>query len=210
MRKTLLSLLTIIAFAGYAQPKEMPSVKIGSQIWMIKNLNVSTFANGDVIPQAATGEDWEKAADNKQPAWCYYDNDPGNGLIYGKLYNWFAVIDPRGLAPQGWHVPNLDDWKLLLSNSGGDPDARTELMDSIGWVFNNGKNTFAFRGLPGGYCDKKQTWRQLRAGAFWWSSTESDFEEAKCIAFENLDKSGTLRRVLPKGYGLSVRCVKDE
>jgi uncharacterized protein (TIGR02145 family) len=56
-----------------------------------------------------TNEEWMKAGENKQPAWCYYDNDPKNGKKYGKLYNWYAVSDPRGLAPEGWHIPSRQE-----------------------------------------------------------------------------------------------------
>jgi uncharacterized protein (TIGR02145 family) len=89
------------------------TVTIGTQVWMTKNLDVATFRNGDPIPEAKTKEEWDKAGDNKQPAWCYYDNDPANGAKYGKLYNWFAVNDPRGLAPSGYHVPTDAEWTIL-------------------------------------------------------------------------------------------------
>jgi uncharacterized protein (TIGR02145 family) len=85
--------------------KVYKTVVIGNQTWMAKNLNVSTFRNGDLIPEAKTLSDWHYAKLNKQPAWCYYDNDPGNGEIYGKLYNWYAVNDSRGLAPPRFSHP---------------------------------------------------------------------------------------------------------
>ncbi len=85
--------------------KVYKTVKIGEQVWMAENLNVSTFRNGEPILQTITKTDWENAIKNKKPAWCYYDNDIKNGEKYGKLYIWFAVNDPRGLAPIGWHIP---------------------------------------------------------------------------------------------------------
>jgi hypothetical protein len=72
---------------------------------MLKNLDVDRFRNGDPVPQIKDKEEWVKAGRNRQPAWCYYDNDPENGKIYWKLYNWYAVNDKRGLAPVGWQVP---------------------------------------------------------------------------------------------------------
>ncbi|MDB5013379.1 MAG: hypothetical protein JWQ25_1581 [Daejeonella sp.] len=89
--------------------------KISTQTWMAENLNVSHFANGDVIPEAKTADDWVKAGNDETPAWCYYDNDPIKGKKYGKLYNWYAVIDSRGLAPKGWKVPDRQDWYKLDS-----------------------------------------------------------------------------------------------
>ena len=84
--------------------------KIGKQYWTTKNLNVSRFRNGDPIPEAKTKDEWIQAGIKKQAVWCYYDNDFKNGTKYGKLYNWYAVNDPRGLAPEGWDIPTDDDW----------------------------------------------------------------------------------------------------
>ena len=91
------------------------TVTIGTQVWMTKNLDVSTFRNGDPIPEAKSNEEWKKAGENKQPAWCYYNNDPANGAKYGKLYNWYAVNDPRGLAPLGYHVPTKAEFMTLYN-----------------------------------------------------------------------------------------------
>ena len=90
------------------------TVVIGSQEWMAENLNVERFRNGDLIPQAKSAEEWWKAGVNKQPAWCYYNNEVKNGTVYGKLYNWFAVVDPRGLAPIGWHIPSFHEWQIVI------------------------------------------------------------------------------------------------
>ncbi len=73
----------------------------GTQKWTTANLNVSSFANGDSIFEARSAEEWEKAGVDQKPVWCNYDNDPNNGAKYGKLYNWYSVNDPRGLAPKG-------------------------------------------------------------------------------------------------------------
>jgi uncharacterized protein (TIGR02145 family) len=89
------------------------TVIIGSQTWVSENLNVSTFRNGDKIKEAKTIEEWEKAIIEKKPAWCYYDNDIEKGELYGKLYNWYALNDSRGLAPLGWHIPTIYEWTTL-------------------------------------------------------------------------------------------------
>jgi uncharacterized protein (TIGR02145 family) len=90
----------------------MKTIKIGKQTWMAENLNVDKFRNGDLIPHIQDPEEWEQAGKNQQPAWCYYENDPENGNIYGKLYNWYAVNDPRGLAPEGFHVQAMQIGQL--------------------------------------------------------------------------------------------------
>ena len=107
------------------------TVIIGTQVWTTKNLDVSTFRNGDVIPQASTDEAWKAAGENKQPAWCYYDNDPKNGTKYGKLYNWYAVNDPRGLAPAGYHIPTDAEWTVLTDYLGG--EAGKKMKSTTGW-----------------------------------------------------------------------------
>ena len=89
------------------------SVIISKQVWMGENLNVSKFRNGDVITEAETDEEWVKAGKAGTPIWCYYNFDPHKGLIYGKLYNWYAVNDSRGLAPEGWHIPSNIEFNEL-------------------------------------------------------------------------------------------------
>ncbi len=95
------------------------SIKIGNQEWMTRNLDVDRFQNGDLIPNIESNEEWKKAGENAQPAWCYYDNDPENGKKYRKLYNWFAVNDPRGLAPEGSHITSQKEWNILVEFLGG-------------------------------------------------------------------------------------------
>jgi len=130
MKKVSLIFILLIGFGciSYAQ-----TVIIGTQVWMTKNLNVSTFRNGEPIPQAKTGEEWEKAGQNKQPAWCYYENDLANGAKYGKLYNWYAVIDSRGLAPEGYHIPSDAEWTKLTDFLGGEKVVGTKMKSKSGW-----------------------------------------------------------------------------
>jgi uncharacterized protein (TIGR02145 family) len=113
------------------QTNSYKSVKIGTQTWMAENLNVSTFRNGDTILEAKTDEEWNKAGQDKKPAWCYFNNDPKNGVKYGKLYNWYAVNDPRGLAPSGWHVTTDAEW-TTLENYLGD-EAGNKMKSKSGW-----------------------------------------------------------------------------
>lgn len=100
------------------------SVNIGTQEWTTRNLDTTQFRNGDLIPEAASYEEWEAAAENQSPAWCYYQNDPHNGASFGKLYNWYAVNDPRGLAPEGWHIPSLEEWETMIEYLGYNANER--------------------------------------------------------------------------------------
>jgi uncharacterized protein (TIGR02145 family) len=131
----LLSVLVLncVLYAQTSQTGTTKSVKIGTQTWTTENLNVSTFRNGDPIMEAKTNEEWEQAGENKQPAWCYYENDPKNGAKYGKLYNWYAVNDSRGLAPAGWHVPSDAEWTTLSTFLGGESTAGKKMKSLNGW-----------------------------------------------------------------------------
>jgi uncharacterized protein (TIGR02145 family) len=134
--KTVLSLFItlLIAQINYAQ-----TVTIGTQVWMTKNLDVSVFRNGDPIPQAKTDAEWEAAGKNKQPAWSYYDNDPANGTKYGKLYNWYAVNDSRGLAPAGYHIPSDEEWGQLTDFLGSEEGKK--MKSTSGWASYGGTKT---------------------------------------------------------------------
>ena len=124
-------------------------IRIGNQTWMAENLNVDKFRNGDEIPEAKTNKEWQLSGENGQPAWCYYDNDPDNGIKYGKLYNWYAVNDPRGLAPEGWHISTESDWEILIDYLGGEKVGFEKMKSKIGWD-QNGNNASFLTILPAG------------------------------------------------------------
>jgi uncharacterized protein (TIGR02145 family) len=189
------------------------TVTIGTQVWMTKNLNVDKFRNGDPIPEAKSKEEWEKAGDNKQPAWCYYNNDPSNGALYGKLYNWYAVNDSRGLAPQGWHIPTDEEWWALTDFLGGEEKAGAKMKSKDGWNSDffdgkNGTNSSGFSGLPGGLRHSWGTFDFIGFSGAWWSSTERDPNFARQRSLINSDDLVDGFNSLKK-EGLSVRCIRD-
>lgn len=123
-------------FGSFSDPrngKVYKTVKIGNQTWMTENLNVGRFMNGDSILECKTNDEWSKAAENKQPAWCYYDNDPKNGDKYGRLYNWYAIFDSRKIAPYGWHVSSDKEWKVLTLLLGDIKKAGGKLKSKDSW-----------------------------------------------------------------------------
>ena len=128
-----LCIVVVVVMLVQILPVLSQDVKIGTQTWTSKNLDVSTFRNGEVIPEAKSKDEWDKAISNEQPAWCYYDNDVQNGKIYGKLYNWYAVNDSRGLAPKGYHIPNNEEWKILTKFLGGEDTAGWKMKSKTGW-----------------------------------------------------------------------------
>lgn len=197
------------------------TIQIGTQIWMAENLNVSKFRNGDAIANIKSDLDWVSAS---VPGWCFLNNSPGNGATYGKLYNWLAVVDPRGLAPIGWHIPSKTEWEQLINYLGGVEVAGKKMKSTSGWVYggksssdganSNGTNESGFTALPSGYRN------EYLNGLFyprncgnWWSSTEN-FESNSlmyryyfCYILSFYEK--TFLAEYPQISGFSVRCVKD-
>ena len=202
----IVSITFLISMTSFVQ--NFNEVKIGNQIWMTENLNVDKFKNGVSILQAKTAEEWQKASEKKQPAWCYYKYDSTNGKKYGKLYNWFAVNDPRGLAPKGWKIPSDDDWTQLTNFLGGKDIAATKMKSKSEWKNNgNGDNESGFTGLPGGHCFYLGTFEG--DNGYWWSSTEKDAYTswARVMTYSNKGLLG--RYDYGKQYGFSVRCIKN-
>ena len=184
------------------------SVKINNQVWMSENLSVSTFRNGDTIPQAKTAEEWEEAGWNTRAAWCYYNLDPDNEEKYGRLYNWYAINDPRGLAPKGWHIPGDEDWdalrKYLIVGVAG-----KALKSTYGWKQEgNGTNKSGFDGMPSGYRDFDGSFPEIGSAGYWWSSTDNGQKWISCCYLDFSD-SFLHKHNMPKSAGLAVRCIKD-
>lgn len=187
-------------------------VTIGDQVWMTENLNVEEFRNGDPIPHAQTDEEWKRAGENGQPAWCYYDNDPANGKIYGKLYNFYAVSDWRGLAPEGWRIPDEADWYYLVTLLGGEDFAGGKLKanDTIYWENPNtgATNETGFTALPGGYRYDEGRFDNIGYGGFWWSSAKL---HSNSSWYRTLDNRSThaFRHYANKSAGFSLRLLRE-
>jgi uncharacterized protein (TIGR02145 family) len=184
-------------------------IKIGTQIWASKNLDVTLFRNGESIQEAKTNEEWLNAGNEGKPAWCYYGNNPGNNKKYGKLYNWFAVNDTRGLAPAGWHVPGDEEWTILIGFLGGENNAAIEMKSKTGWEYaGNGTNMSGFSAIPGGYRNFNGAFGYFITNGYWWSSSKADDNNAwfrNLYYFNNIVTRDRDR----KSVGFSVRCVMD-
>lgn len=189
-------------------PTDFKSVAIGTQQWMADNLNTAHFRNGDVIPFAATAESWTTAGKEGKPAWCFYENDERNGK-YGRLYNWYAVTDPRGLAPEGWHVASDAEWRTVTDYLGGEDAAGTKMKNNTGWIGKgNGTNESGFSALPGGSRNLRGEFAYGQQAGYWWTTTEQDEELAW---YRVIDQSPyyVYRTNYSKANGYSVRCIKD-
>ena len=177
---------------------------------MTKNLDVDHYRNGDLIPKARDSIEWSNL---KSGAWCYYNNDSAVGKVYGKLYNWYAFNDPRGLAPSGWHVPSFVDSRDLEMCLGGYMVAgwAMKVTDSSIWkapdfgVSDNG----LFSALPGGSRGISGKFSSLGYGAGWWLLEESILDNTVYFMYIYNNSSALSFQPVRKGCGLSVRCVKD-
>ena len=186
----------------------LEGVKIGTQIWTTKNLDVSTYRNGDTIRHASTQQEWQDAASKGEGAWCYYNHDPKNGEVYGKLYNWHAVKNSRILAPSGYHIPSDLEWSLLTEYLGGEEIAGFKMKSTSGWANDgNGNNSSGFNGLPGGDCDDYGFF-YISAYGYWWSSSEV---KANLAWYRSLYNGYTRvnRNFKYENNGFSVRCLRD-
>jgi uncharacterized protein (TIGR02145 family) len=184
-----------------------PSIIINGQEWMQKNLAVSKYRNGDPIPTGLSDATWQITTSG---AYAIYNNDSANNTTYGKLYNWYAVNDSRGICPNGWHVSSDAEWTTLETSLGGSSVAGGKMKSTAGWnVPNTGaNNSSGFSGLPGGYIDTNGSNYVIGDRGHWWCSTEYGSNSAW---FRDLGYiySSVSRNYYNKQNGISVRCVRD-
>jgi uncharacterized protein (TIGR02145 family) len=192
------------------------SVTIGNQIWSTKNLSVDRYRNGDIIPQVTNDYQWGILTTG---AWCWYKNDSANyAATYGRLYNWYAVTDPRGLAPLGWHIPTYDESITLATALGGYGVAGGTMKTLFVWGAPNpgATNRSGIAALPGG---ERSTGVDGYKGLFlkngteglWWTSTGYDPPLTSIAWYRSLSyiSTGFGWGGNFKYHGLSVRCIKD-
>jgi uncharacterized protein (TIGR02145 family) len=187
----------------------LPTIVIGTQHWTEKNLEVVTYRNGDVIPQVTDATAWAALTTG---AWCYYNNDVANGAIYGKLYNWYAVNDTRGLAPTGWHVPTDAEWTILTDKLGGASVAGGK-MKSVGTTIWTTPNTSAtnesgFSGFAGGSRGGNGFFSSIGNFGYWWSSSEYNTTHA-FIRYLNYGGGNAVSTTGSKKGSYYVRCLRD-
>jgi len=186
---------------------------------MSENLNVDTFRNGDSIPQAKSIEEWILALNNKQSAYCYFNNhkiqdDPQNGDKYGKLYNCYAVKDKRELSPKGWHIPSYDEWTMLTNQLGGRQLAKYKVKSTYGWYKTNGSDSVGFNALPGGFREEDGRFHGLGFIGIWWCSSDDYIglliqDCGKPLVGGRTNDTQTRFKNKVNRRGFSVRCVKD-
>jgi uncharacterized protein (TIGR02145 family) len=188
------------------------TVAIGTQVWMVQNLRVIHYRNGDTIANLKDNTQW---CNFTTGAYCNFNNDVNNVPVYGRLYNWYAIADSRNIAPAGWHVATDADWTILMSYTGGDSIAGGNLKEAgiVHWQSPNtgANNNFGFTALPSGTRFGQYgipgygTFTNLGETAEWWTSNE------QCTRGMSYNSTNVLHSTDSRwSDGYSVRCVKDE
>jgi len=207
-----------------AQPSE---ITIGTQVWASENLTVTTYRDGTPIPQVTNPS---ALLASPTGAWCYYNNDPINGIIYGKLYNWYAVAgiydtaslnNPllrKQLAPMGWHIPTNAEYTTLINFLGGTNIAGGKMKATCTTLWRNpnsgATNSSGFTALGGGMLESgAQVFQQLQVGGqFWCSNSASNPQLTACCAdWLRLghELTSAIVSTQNKVNFISVRCLKD-
>jgi uncharacterized protein (TIGR02145 family) len=189
------------------------SVVIGTQVWMVENLKTTKYKNGTSIPNLTVSASW--MADTTG-AYCWYNNNISYKTPYGALYNWYAINNAAGLAPEGWHIPTLAEWTTLQTYLGGSSVAG-QLMKEVGnthWQSSGGTNTSGFTGVGAGE-------RYGNSGNFGNMLTVGDYAPAEQYdatynylaelyeADNSFSISYTINANHLKSTGNSVRCIKN-
>jgi uncharacterized protein (TIGR02145 family) len=194
------------------------SVTIGTQVWMVDNLKTLKYRNGETIPNITDLNIWSNLSSAAQ---CDYENTPAYTETYGRLYNWYAVNDPRNIAPFGWHIPSKEEWLTLINYLGGEEVAGDKLKESgyLHWYYDGNCSTFAsnetgFTALPGGCLtnnveiDSEWYFAYVSQAGYWWTSSEKNSSHASCIEMMRFD-GHVFNFDDSKNRAYSVRCIKD-
>lgn len=198
------------------------TVLIGEQCWFAENLRSENYLNGDAILSSLSGDEWSTvnvgavSTFGEGESNCYNYSPNGDACNetwalseYGRLYNWHATVDDRGLCPTDWHVSSDSDWLLLMEFLGGSFDAEMAMKTTTGWSNSvDGSNSSGFSGLPGGQrSNNLGNFNLSGTHGYWWSSSTEGMD-AVGYYLSNLNE-GLIRFAEDPRYGSSVRCIKD-
>ncbi len=186
-----------------------PSAIICDKVWMQKNMDISTYRNGDPIQHVTDSATWGNLTTG---AWCWYNNDSASyAATYGKLYNWYAVTDPRGFAPLGWHVPEINELLSIFNCVGGSSAAKSDAVREEGtthWTTNPGaNNSTGFTALPSGSLYGK--FNGIGVQGRWWSATPTTYEGIIYPYTVEIDLGNVFYLNFNANNGFSVRCIRD-
>jgi len=113
---TIMKDFEIQTFIDGRDKREYQAVKVGKLLVMSQNLACAAFRSGDPIPVAKDALHWEKEGSLSKACMCMYAYDPADNEVLGRFYNQYALNDPRGLAPENWRIPSVDDMLYVISH----------------------------------------------------------------------------------------------
>lgn len=186
------------------------TVQIGNQVWMAENLKTSKNNDGTAIPLYSDTTIW---ANLNTPAYCWYNNDEAiNKNQYGALYNGYSVNSGK-LCPEGWHIPDLNEWQELLDFLGDTITAGGKMKEAgtDHWLSPNmgADNSSGFTALGAGIRYFEGSYNaQLDFTGFWSASDTLNFNQWYIGLY--FGDPGIIMNHITKNYGLSIRCIKDE
>jgi uncharacterized protein (TIGR02145 family) len=197
----------LLSFSHNAQ--SFKTIAVGNRVWMAENLNVSKFQNGEIIKEAKSSTEWIQSTKNGIPVWCHYNNDPNNGSKYGKIYNFYALNNSRGVCPAGWRIPDEKDWNYLSNQiSASGDNIGNQLKSKFGWNENgNGLDRIGFGALPGGGRLDNGDFIKIGEYGMYWSSNRDNLNNVAYKLLSNVD--GVMHNFSTNpNVGMSIRCVK--
>lgn len=181
------------------------SIKIGSQEWMVENLKTTHYVNGD--PLINNFPDWSGAT---YGMYSNYDQDSNNVPIYGRLYNWFAIDDGRGLAPTSWRIPSTSDWNYLITYIGSDVCLKLRETGYTYWmetvIPHPGSDKYGYKARAAGQCSDAGVFGNLLYLTEFWHAS-GDLKSSYIL--DDIHDIVYVDCTLRKNFGLSVRCMKD-
>jgi len=183
------------------------TITIGTQSWLVENLKVTHYRNGDAIPNVSTASSWGALTTG---AYCCYNNMTADIAKYGLLYNWYAAVDGRNLAPTGWHVATNAEYSTLISYLGSSAGGALKETGTLSWSTPNtgATNSSGFTGLPGGYCSNTGSFSDIGISGDFWTTTAASTANANALYLYYGNATASQSNYI-KGIGLSVRCVMD-
>ncbi len=186
------------------------TIKIGNQTWMAENLRVTKYMNGDGIPNITDNDEWASLSTG---AFCNYNNTTNLDTIatYGRLYNWYALADPREIAPKGWRVPTNADWNELIELLGGDTIASNALKEAGDrhWADSyESTNSSGFTAIPSGWRDSSKNFTKIGYYCNYWAATETS-SNAAAYLYLFFHDSKVWRGNNFKSNSYSLRLIKE-
>lgn len=192
------------------------SVRIGKQIWLTENFKAVHYNDDTPIPHFPKDEDWLKAGEDKVGAYCYYNNDPELGKVYGALYNWYVAGSPK-IAPEGWHVATEREWRDLSIEIGAAIHLKEKGYEH--WKYSDklvkATNETGFTALPsGGRGISKESltlsFMDITLDAIWWCPEERNETTAEIVYIEYNIPNLKFEYVINKLSGIAIRLIKDQ